>query len=153
MVSDNSQSESNKLRKKLKKDISAITKRVEELDKVISKLYEDSVSGKISTEMFSKLSDIYITEQNQLNAEYSACSEKLQEIESQQANADEFIRLVRKYTEISELTPAILGEFVDKIIVHKVDKSTGERRQRIDIRYKGIGSVDLEKSKGSEAFE
>ncbi|MGN0617407.1 MAG: DUF4368 domain-containing protein [Ruminiclostridium sp.] len=153
MVSDNSQSESNKLRKKLKKDISAIKKRVEELDKVISKLYEDSVSGKISTEMFSKLSDIYVTEQNQLNAEYSACSEKLQEIESQQANADEFIRLVRKYTEISELTPAILGEFVDKIIVHKVDKSTGERRQRIDIRYKGIGSVDLEKSKGSEAFE
>lgn len=153
MVCDNSHGEANKLRRKLNKEAQASRKRVEELDKIISKLYEDSVTGKITTEMFTKLSDIYVAEQKKLNEDLSECSARLSEIENQQTNTDDFIRLVKKYTEITELTPAILGEFVDKIIVHAVDKSSGERRQKIDIRYKGIGEVDLLQNKGSEAFD
>jgi len=153
MVCDSSQGETAKLRRKLSKDTSAFQKRLEELDKIISRLYEDSVAGKITTEMFTKLSDIYVAEQKNLGENLSNCAERLRELECQQANTDDFIRLVKKYTEITELTPAILGEFVEKIIVHAVDKSSGERRQKIDIRYKGIGEVDLLQNKGSETFE
>ena len=150
MVCDSSQGETAKLRRKLSKDTSAFQKRLEELDKIISKLYEDSVVGKITTEMFTKLSDIYVAEQKKLGENLSNCAERLKELECQQANTDDFIKLVKKYTQITELTPVILGEFVDKIIVHAVDKSSGERRQKIDIRYKGIGEVDLLQNKGSK---
>ena len=47
------------------------------------------------------------------------------------------------YTEPTELTPALLREFVDKIIVHAPDKSSGHRVQRIDVYYNFIGEIDL----------
>lgn len=153
LISANSQSEVTKLRRKLSKDISAVQKRVGELDKIIAKLYEDSVAGKITTEMFTKLSDIYSAEQSKLQADFTAYTEKYCELESKQAHTDEFISTVKKYTEITELTTAILGEFVDKIIVHNADKTSKICQQRIDILYKGVGIINLDKKTGSEALE
>ena len=53
------------------------------------------------------------------------------------------MKIVRRYTEPTELTPALLREFVDKIVVHEADKSSGHRVQRIDIHYNFIGEIDL----------
>lgn len=56
-----------------------------------------------------------------------------------------FLAVVKKYTDLTELTPEILREFVDKIIVHAPDKSSGRRLQEIEIIYNHIGEFDHSK--------
>ena len=58
-------------------------------------------------------------------------------------NLDRFLAIVKKYTEIEKLTPTILNEFVEKIIVHAPDKSTGKRVQQVEISYNCVGMIDL----------
>ena len=58
-------------------------------------------------------------------------------------NLDRFLDIVKKYTEIEKLTPTILNEFVEKIIVHAPDKSTGKRVQQVEISYNCVGVIEL----------
>jgi len=53
------------------------------------------------------------------------------------------MELVRKYTDFSELTTPMIHEFINKIVVHEADKSTGERIQQIDIYLKYVGKLDV----------
>jgi len=55
----------------------------------------------------------------------------------------QFLKSVRKYTNPEELTAEMLNELVDKIIVHAPDKSSGHRRQKIEIYYKAAGIIDI----------
>lgn len=57
------------------------------------------------------------------------------ETEAQAVNVQNFLKIVKKYTEPTELTPALLREFVEKVVVHAPDKSSGHRTQRIDVHY------------------
>ena len=65
-------------------------------------------------------------------------------------NADGFLKIVRKYTDIKELTPEILNEFIDKIIVHHREKVFGETIQKVEIYYKMIGYIELPELSKSE---
>jgi len=40
------------------------------------------------------------------------------------------------------LTPAIVHEFIDRIIVHEPEQARGDRRQKVEIIYNNIGAVD-----------
>ena len=55
----------------------------------------------------------------------------------------QFLKSVRKYTDPEKLTAEMLNELVDKIIVHAPDKSSGHRRQKIEIYYKAAGIIDI----------
>lgn len=64
------------------------------------------------------------------------------------ANAEKFMKVVRKYTSFEELTPTLLREFVEKIVIHEAEPLDGKRhgklrRQNIDIYYSFVGKVDL----------
>ena len=133
----------NRQRKALNKSIAKSRKRLSELDKIIAKLYEDSVLEKITTDMFNMLSHSYIDEQTELKRSAAEQSQQLEELDKHKANTDKFLKSVRKFTEITELSPEVLGEFIEKVVVHEADKSAGERTQQIDIFFKGIGKVDL----------
>lgn len=63
--------------------------------------------------------------------------------EVQTVNIQSFLKIVKKYTEPTELTPALLREFVEKVVVHAPDKSSGHRVQRIDVHYNFIGEIDF----------
>ena len=58
-------------------------------------------------------------------------------------NVDKFIELVHRYTDFTELTTPMIHEFIDKIVVHEADKSTGDRIQQIDIYLKYVGRPDV----------
>ena len=49
------------------------------------------------------------------------------------ARVDKFLELAKKYTDFTELTAPILYEFVEKVLVHEADKSSGKREQQVDI--------------------
>jgi hypothetical protein len=116
---------------------------MEELDRLFQRLYEDNISGKISDERFTKLSGGYEAEQNDLQEKIAILQAELTGQEEQAMNLDRFLAIVKKYTGIKELTPTILNEFVEKIIVHAPDKSTGKRVQQVEISYNCVGMIDL----------
>jgi len=118
-------------------------RRIDELDVIIQRLYEDNIVGKLSDERFAKLSETYEKEQSDLKMSVSELSEAIQASETQTVNIQSFLKVVRKYTEPTELNPAMLREFVDKIVVHAPDKSSGHRVQQIDVYYNFIGEIDL----------
>ena len=99
--------------------------------------------GKLSAERFAKLSEGYEQEQAELKASVESLRPIIQEAEAQTINVQSFLKIVKKYTEPMELTPALLHEFVTKIVVHAPDKSSGHRIQRIDVHYNFIGEIDL----------
>ena len=123
--------------------LSQAQRRMEELDRPFQRLYEDNVSGKISDERFTKLSGGYEAEQKELQEKVAILQAELTGQEEQAMNLDRFLSIVKKYTEIEKLTPTILNEFVEKIIVHAPDKSTGKRVQQVEISYNCVGVIDL----------
>lgn len=130
-------------RERAKRELEKQKRRIAELDSIIQKLYEDTVTGLLSNERFSRMSAIYEQEQKQLEQSVSELSTLVQEAEDQSDNVQRFLKIVRKYTQPTELTPALLREFVDKIIVHAPDKSSGHRVQQIDIHYNFIGEISF----------
>lgn len=118
-------------------------RRVVELDAIVQRLYEDSITGKLTEERFAKLSAAYEQEQADLNRSIEELTATVTEAESQTVNVQSFLKIVRKYTHPEKLTPAMLREFVEKVVVHAPDKSSGHRVQRIDVHYNFIGEIDF----------
>ena len=136
MAMDNSvqkqSSELSKSRKKLKES----EKRIAELDRLFTRLYEDNVSGKISDERFSIMSAGYEDEQKKLRATVAELTYFIETAEQKSADVTAFISVVQKYERITELTPEIMHELIEKIVVHAPDKSSGHRTQQMDIYYR-----------------
>lgn len=129
--------------KALKQRMRRDQKRAAELDEIIKKLYESFALGKISEKRFDMLSKEYEREQEALEASIANAQAELDNYEADTARVDQFMALARKYTDFSELTTPMINEFVDKIVVHEADKSSGERTQEVDIYLKFIGKFDV----------
>ena len=123
-----------------KRTIAKNEKRIAELDRLFIKTYEDNAVGKLSDERFNQMTAAYDAEQVELKAQTAALAEELEAFEKDSENADKFMELVRRYTRFDELTNAMLHEFVDRVEVHEADKSSGERRQQIDVYLNFIGN-------------
>lgn len=145
MVMDMDEKERSKGLAKKKKLLTDAEKRISELDRIFKHLYEDNITGKLTDERFKKLSADYEAEQAALQTQANSLREEIQEGESKCANVERFLSIVRKYTEIPELTPHILHEFVEKIVVHAATDphSKTNRKQEVDIYYKGIGILEM----------
>ena len=135
--------EAEKEAKKRKREIAQAEKRIGELDRIFKRIYEDDISGAISHERFLKLSADYEAEQRELTEQVKTWREAVETLEQDQADFASFAAIVRKYVGIRELTPTIVNEFVKKIIVHAPDKSSGHRRQKIELVWNFIGEVNL----------
>ncbi len=133
---ESSVSSHNEELKKAKKALARSEKRIAELDRIISKLYEDNVLGKISDERFAMLSNGYEVEQEQLKRTVAELTKFVETKEQKSADTSQFLEIVRKYEHIEEITPEIIRELVEKIVVHAPDKSSGHRQQQIDIYYR-----------------
>lgn len=125
------------------KQIEKDEKRMDELDRLFRKIYEDNVNGKLNDERFYKLSDGYEAEQEQLKQEIESLTAEVSEADMETTNVSKLIAVTKKYTRIDELTPEILNAFVDKIVIHEREKKDGKRTQQIDIYYSYVGIVDI----------
>ena len=125
------------------KQIEKDEKRMDELDRLFRKIYEDKGSGKRNDERFYKLSDGYEAEQGQLKREIEALTAEVSQADMEVTNVAKLIAVTKKYTRIDELTPEILNAFVDKIVIHEREKKDGKRTQQIDIYYSYVGIVDI----------
>lgn len=143
--------EAEKAVKQKKKELEQAKKRIAELDRIFKRIYEDDISGTISHERFLKLSSEYEAEQKELIELVSARQTAVTTYEQNRMDFDSFATIIRKYVGIRELTPTIVNEFVKKIIVHAPDKSSGHRRQKIEIVWNFIG--ELEQGEDEQTIE
>ena len=122
----------------------AAEKRIAELSAIFKRLYEDSVTGRISDERFAELSADYEAEQKQVKSRAAELQAELAKAQEATVNAEKFMKVVRKYTSFEELTHTLLREFIEKIVVHECSyDGNGTRRQDIDIYYSFVGKVEL----------
>lgn len=118
-------------------------KRIKELDSLFQRLYEDNVASKINDERFLKMSAIYEAEQAKLKTESAELEIELAEEKQSADNTKRFLTLAKSYTVIDALSPTILHDFIEKIVVHAPDKSSGKRKQKVEIFYNAVGIIDV----------
>ena len=129
--------------KDLKRKIAKSQKRSAELDGLIKKLYEAYASGKLAEKRFELLSAEYEQEQAELEKVIAEDQSELDAFNADTARVDRFLALARKYTDFTELTTPMINEFVDKILVHEPDRSSGERIQEIEIYLNFVGKFEM----------
>ena len=122
-----------------KRQISKNEKRIAELNNLFRKTHENFAAGLLTEKRFLLLSSGYESEQESLEMETAELQKTLAQFDNDSLRADKFLELARRYTDFTELTTPIIHEFVDKILVHEADKSSGKREQQVDIYLNYIG--------------
>lgn len=141
-------SRSNQDLKKFKSEIKKAERRLEQLDKIISKLYEDRALEKISEERYISMNSKYEAEYIKLSEEAKHIKTELETADESLVNAYQFVDMVEKYIDIQELNARILNELIEKIVVHEKEIINGEKYQTVEIYYKFVGIL-LDKSQSN----
>lgn len=144
-INNNINKRNTKIKNENKKSLTNAKVRLSELDNIIRNLYEDKVKGNISLELFSTLVSSYQQEQVQLNEFIISNKMNILEVDNDKKAIREFLSAMDKYDNIIlKLTPEIVNDFIDKIVIYDSEKVDGKRQQQIDIHFKGIGLLDSE---------
>jgi DNA invertase Pin-like site-specific DNA recombinase len=133
-------------------ELSKLEKRNGELNALFKRLYEDHVLGKITSEQFRMLSEGYNDEQRTIQEEIPKLRKAIEDLKASATNVERFLEIVRKYTDIKELTPEILRTFISKIVIHERSrKHAKDAEQDIDIYFTHIGNLNRFCSDGQSA--
>lgn len=128
--------------RKLQKEQTDSQKRLEDIDRIINQLYEDKVAGELSADRFNRMLGSYEEEQSKLRTRL----EELHEIISTECEktdgAEHFIRLVKQFSQITELTDEIVATFIEKVEVGVPEKVDGIKHQDITVFYNFIGTIE-----------
>ena len=153
LVTRQSEKELNRQLRDSNRELAQAEARIQKLDVIMQRLYEDNVDGKISDERFSRMAKTYEDEQRQLESRKVELDAFIATAKEQRLNVDSFLDMIRKYTDITELTAEIIRSFVEKIEVMKPEKVPGTRtkKQTIVIHWNFIGVVEIPDTKEKTA--
>ncbi len=126
-----------------KRRLEKAMKRLADIDKLITRIYEDMVLGNLSQERYQKMLESYEAEQAALNNEVIGLEDWVATREEMEDNVDQFLALLEKYVDIPELTTTIVNEFIKQIIVYAPDKSSGKRTQKVKIVFNFLEEVEV----------
>lgn len=137
-----------------RRELNKAKQRIAEIDSLIQKIYEDNANGKLSDERYATLSMSYEEEQQRLKADIPEMESYLETEMDKTESLQKFIDKVKKITELKELTPELIHEFIDRIIVYSPRYLDGKRVQLMDIYYNGVGILrELSPEEMEEAFQ
>ena len=123
-----------------RKELDKAERRMDELNLLFRKLYKDMALGRLSSEQFALLTSSYEDEKAVLAKRTAELRQEIDTAAERGADVKRFVALVRRYSEISELTYENVHEFIDRILVHELDRETNTRK--IEIFYSFVGRVD-----------
>ena len=129
--------------KSFEKEKRKLSKRLNELDKLFSALYEDKVMEKITERNYTLMSDKYEKEQLEIESRMKIIDAELQSKKTTDTGVTDFLALIKNYQGITKLSASILNSLIDKIIVsERVNNADGQLEQIITIYYKFVGCLD-----------
>lgn len=140
---DKSTEEQKKELAKKRRELSRVEKRIAELDVLFQRIYEDNISGKLTDERFAIMSANYEDEQKLLKKAAEQLRIDIEKQDDKTDNISVFIQKAKKFTAIKELTPAIVHEFIDYIMVSSKQVIDGKTVYPIDIYYNGVGILNV----------
>lgn len=123
-----------------RKELDKAERRMDELNLLFRRLYEGMALGRLSNEQFALLTSGYEDEKAALTKRAAELRKEIDTAAERGADVKRFVALVRRYSEISELTYENVHEFIDRILVHELDRETNTRK--IEIFYSFVGKVD-----------
>ena len=125
--------------------------RLQELERLMCRIYEDMILEKIPNNRYEILNNQYETEQRELSKEINELEKAIKRYEKETDRAKKFIRLIERYDNFDELTPTIINEFVEKILIHERDrKGSQTANQKVEIYFNFIGNYEPPKEELSE---
>ena len=104
-------------------------------------MYEDRVTGTLSTERFSQMLSRYEEEQKQLREKCDSLRQSLINTKEEEQNTDHFLRLVRNVTQPEKLTAELVGNLIDRVEVGDVYMVDGEKKQDVRILFNFVGEI------------
>ena len=126
----------------MEKEQKKLNKRLAELDRLFSSLYEDKVMERITERNFEMMSGKYQKEQLEIEARLKEVTETLNESYEKSQGIRDFLSLIRNYQGLKELDATVVNALIDRILVSEREKmADGTIRQEIKIYYKFIGFV------------
>ena len=129
--------------KKQAGELAKAEKRKAEVDRLFAKMYEDWAAGRITEYNFNMLSQKYQSEQQTLTEQIETLKAQLTAQEQSTADAEKWVKLIRQYTNPTELTAELLNTLIEKILIHEaVKQPDGTREQEVEIFYRFIGKID-----------
>ena len=125
--------------KRMKRAVEINKKRIDEIDVLIERIYEDNVKGKLSDERFITMSRKLEEEQRSLKAETEAVESALVKEEERKTDLRLLLKAIREQTDIKELTPQLVNTLIRRIEIHEAIKNGNEKTVPVDIFFTGIG--------------
>ena len=115
--------------------------RVREIDGIIQKLYKDNATGKISDERFATMSMSLENEQSELKDRIPTLEDELENAKVKTEGLQRFIDKAKQVTRLEALTPELVHEFIEKIVVSAPEYKDDKRYQEVEIHYNGVGII------------
>ena len=117
--------------------------RMTELDELIQRVYEAYFNGKLKDVEMEQAVEKYEAEQAEIEAVLQEAGQEDTICEEKETDAEMFLKLARKQAGFPELTADVLRTFIDRIMVHEADWSTGSKEQLIEIHMNFIGNFTI----------
>lgn len=124
-----------------RRELDKAKSRIREIDGIIQKLYEDNVIGKVSDERYATISMSLETEQEKLKTKVPKLETELEDVKIATEGLQRFIEKAKAITQLTELTPELVHEFIQQIVVGKPEYKDGKRYQSVEIYYNGVGII------------
>jgi len=126
----------------LEREKRKLQKRLTELDRLFTALYEDRVMERITERNYAAMSEKYVAEQLDIEARLEQIETDITAKKKANDGVESFVSLIQNYQGITELTAAIVNALIDRITVseRRVTES-GEIEQTVKIYYKFIGAI------------
>ena len=130
--------------RRMKLKIEQDKKRIRDLDKLIERIYEDNVLGKISDERFLRMNASYESEQKELLAAVDRDEQTVRDMEQERIDLNQFLIAMRECTDLKELTPTLVNTLIKRIEVHNstVDEN-GVKHVPVDIHFTAVGIISI----------
>ena len=129
--------------KLLKSTIESSKKRISDLDKLFSRIYEDNIIGKLSDERYSRMADEYESEQKELVIKVAECEKQLVELQKRTVDMKMLYQGLSEFTEMKELTPLVVNKLIERIEIHNNEKKHSHNNVKVDIYFTAIGLFDV----------
>ncbi len=129
--------------KRMKRAVENNRKRIDEIDLLIERLYEDNVKGKITDERFMTMSRKFEEEQRSLKDETAVIEAELEKEAECKTDLRLLLKTVREQADIRELTPELVNTLIRRIEIHEPLTINGRKNVDVDIYFTGIGMFNV----------